>query len=164
MLGKRLWTGDLSIHSLLPSILRGSAVPFGNHLWITVLKVRKYLPKWKLDWSFPSCYHPEQLFFLHRTSLGDLMGPPEFDIGLSTTYLIYGQALTWLGMDFVPLLPLISCVILAITFYIRRVTLAVNMSVSTNPWKANRTESFLHFFTFLSAIFTLLVFFLVISE
>ena len=113
---------------------------------------------------FPIMLSSGATFFLHRTSLGDLMGPPEFDIGLSTTYLIYGQALTWLGMYFVPLLPLISCVILAITFYIRRVTLAVNMSVSTNPWKANRTESFLHFFTFLSAIFTLLVFFLVISE
>ena len=113
---------------------------------------------------FPIMLSSGATFFLHRTSLGDLMGPPEFDIGLSTTYLIYGQALTWLGMYFVPLLPLISCVILAITFYIRRVTLAVNMSVSTNPWKANRTESFLHFFTFLSAIFTLLVYFLVISE
>ena len=70
----------------------------------------------------------------------------------------------WLGLYFVPLLPLISCVvILPFTFYVRRLTMGVNMDVSKNPWRANKTETFLHGFTFLSMLATLIVYAYVIS-
>jgi len=44
-----------------------------------------------------------------------------FDIASETTHLIYGQTITWLGLYFSPLLPLIFVIILVITFYIKQV-------------------------------------------
>ena len=45
-----------------------------------------------------------------------------FDIASETTQLIYGQTITWLGLFFSPLLPLIFVIVLIITFYVKNVS------------------------------------------
>ena len=93
-----------------------------------------------------------------------MMTAPEFDFGLHATYLIYSQFLMWLGLYFSPLFPLISCLVLVITFYFRRLTLKINMNQSSDPWRASRTLSVLHLVTFISIIVSSSVFLFVITS
>lgn len=51
-----------------------------------------------------------------------------FDIASETTQLIYGQTITWLGLFFSPLLPVLFSVILIITFYIKQASSAKCLS------------------------------------
>ena len=92
-----------------------------------------------------------------------LIVQPEFDIGLNTTYLIFGQNVMWLGIYFSPLLPAISSFILWLTFYVRRFSLTFNQS-TYNPWRAASTPSILLGCTFITQLGTLMAFFVVIGR
>jgi hypothetical protein len=49
------------------------------------------------------------------------LGAPTFDIARNTVLLIYLQTVTWIGHYFSPLLPVITAMILIITFYTKKV-------------------------------------------
>ena len=56
---------------------------------------------------------------------------PEFDIGRDTVYLIYAQTLAWIGFYFSPLLPVVFIIILPITFYIKKVSHIIYLTLDT---------------------------------
>jgi hypothetical protein len=44
-----------------------------------------------------------------------------FDIAQETSQLIYGQTVSWLGLFFSPLLPLVFVLLLVVMFYLKQV-------------------------------------------
>lgn len=85
------------------------------------------------------------------------VGPPELDIAHNTLDLIYTQTLVWAGMFYCPLLPLVGCAKLVLTFYVKRVSVMCTQP-SVRPWRAVHAQTVflaLTFFSFVLATGTL---------
>ncbi|KAL3193173.1 hypothetical protein MRX96_018004 [Rhipicephalus microplus] len=79
------------------------------------------------------------------------VGPPELDIAHNTLDLIYTQTLVWAGMFYCPLLPLVGCVKLVLTFYVKRVSVMCTQP-SVRPWRAVHAQTVFLALTFLSFV------------
>jgi len=78
---------------------------------------------------------------------------PEFDISRNTTNLIYCQLVTGLGYYYSPLLPLITSLILIITFYLQYfLSLRVNLVNAKKTWITARTRTLYMVISFLAAL------------
>lgn len=81
--------------------------------------------------------------------LSPRVGPPELDIAHNTLDLIYTQTLVWAGLFYCPLLPLVGCVKLVVTFYVKRVSVMCTQP-SVRPWRAVHAQTVFLALAFLS--------------
>ncbi|XP_014108281.1 PREDICTED: transmembrane channel-like protein 5 isoform X2 [Pseudopodoces humilis] len=87
--------------------------------------------------------------FLRRiigTTICVSLGLPEFDIGRNVLDLIYAQTLTWIGILFSPLLPVIQMIAFFIVFFVKKVSLRRNCQPPRKVW---RTAQMMTSFIFL---------------
>ncbi|XP_049323755.1 transmembrane channel-like protein 5 isoform X2 [Astyanax mexicanus] len=69
------------------------------------------------------------------------LGVPEFDIATNVLNLIYAQTLAWIGIYFVPLLPVIQVIKLFIIFYLKRVSLSMNCQPPKRTGRAAQMQT-----------------------
>ena len=77
---------------------------------------------------------------------------PQFNISGNTTNLVYVQMVTCFGLYYSPLLPLITTVILILTFYIQQLSLKINFTDSKKTWTTSTTRTIYLIITFLAVI------------
>ncbi|NXY81210.1 TMC5 protein, partial [Alcedo cyanopectus] len=88
-----------------------------------------------------------------RTTVCVNQGLPEFDIGRNVLDLIYAQTLTWIGILFSPLLPVIQMLAFSIIFFVKKVSLLMNCQPPRKVWKtAQMTTSFMFLLFFPSFV------------
>ncbi|XP_048868932.1 transmembrane channel-like protein 5 isoform X1 [Brienomyrus brachyistius] len=69
------------------------------------------------------------------------IGIPEFDIAKNVLDLIYAQTLTWIGIYFSPLLPLIQMIKLFLLFYLKKVSLNRNCQPPRRSGRAAQMQT-----------------------
>jgi len=84
-----------------------------------------------------------------------LLGSLNFDISRNTTNLIYCQMVTCLGFYNSPMLPILTTVILILTFYIQRFSLWMNFENAKKTWTTTTTKTVYLIITFFAIFFPL---------
>ncbi|XP_076840059.1 transmembrane channel-like protein 5 isoform X2 [Brachyhypopomus gauderio] len=69
------------------------------------------------------------------------LGVPEFDVATNVLDLIYAQTLSWIGIYFSPLLPVIQVIKFFIIFYLKRVSLNMNCQPPRRTGRAAQMET-----------------------
>nr|UYL70868.1 Tmc56 [Platynereis dumerilii] len=65
---------------------------------------------------------------------------PQFDIGRNTLYLVYPQALVWIGAFYSPLLPILVIIKFIIVFYMKRFSVVQNCAPPKRAWRGVHTH------------------------
>eukprot|EP00090_Calanus_glacialis_P042222 TRINITY_DN74952_c0_g1_i1.p1 TRINITY_DN74952_c0_g1~~TRINITY_DN74952_c0_g1_i1.p1 ORF type:complete len:307 (+),score=36.77 TRINITY_DN74952_c0_g1_i1:50-922(+) len=86
------------------------------------------------------------------------LGSPDFDISRNTTNLIYCQMVTCLGYYNSPMLPVLSTLILFLTFYIQRFSLHLNCHSSKKTWTTSTTRTLYLIITLFAILFPFVLF------
>ncbi|XP_076275093.1 transmembrane channel-like protein 7 isoform X1 [Rhynchophorus ferrugineus] len=76
----------------------------------------------------------------------------EFDIAWNTMHIIYNQSLFWVGLIFVPLLPIIIIIKLFLIWYIRQTVVLYLCRPSSKTWRAASTSTWFLTLTFVSLL------------
>nr|XP_011718335.1 transmembrane channel-like protein 8 isoform X2 [Macaca nemestrina] len=66
----------------------------------------------------------------------------EFLVPKNVLDIVAGQTITWMGLFYCPLLPLLNSVFLFLTFYIKKYTLLKNSRASSRPFRASSSTFF----------------------
>ncbi|XP_063473303.1 transmembrane channel-like protein 8 isoform X6 [Symphalangus syndactylus] len=66
----------------------------------------------------------------------------EFLVPKNVLDIVAGQTVTWMGLFYCPLLPLLNSVFLFLTFYIKKYTLLKNSRASSRPFRASSSTFF----------------------
>ncbi|XP_051987954.1 transmembrane channel-like protein 5 [Xyrauchen texanus] len=69
------------------------------------------------------------------------LGVPEFDIARNVLDLIYAQTLSWIGIYFSPLLPVIQVIKLFIIFYVKKISLSINCQPPKHTGRAAQMQT-----------------------
>ncbi|XP_051995157.1 transmembrane channel-like protein 5 [Xyrauchen texanus] len=69
------------------------------------------------------------------------LGVPEFDIARNVLDLIYAQTLSWIGIYFSPLLPVMQVIKLFIIFYLKKISLSVNCQPPKHTGRAAQMQT-----------------------
>ena len=102
----------------------------------------KFLPEPEFDVRYRTC-----------GSYGIKMKLNSSIFSRNTTNLIYCQLVTGLGYYYSPLLPLVTCLILVVTFYLQYfLSLKVNMARAKKTWITARTRTLYTFISFVAAL------------
>ncbi|XP_063703649.1 transmembrane channel-like protein 7 [Culicoides brevitarsis] len=88
-------------------------------------------------------------YVLHRQFPHNFSLPP-FNISHACLKLVFSQTLTWLGVLYSPLLPLVLVIKMAIIFYIKKYTLIKFCKPPQKLWRSSQTRTLFMVLTFLS--------------
>ncbi|KAG8039273.1 hypothetical protein G9C98_003580 [Cotesia typhae] len=80
------------------------------------------------------------------------IGEQEFDLPRHILDIVYSQTICWVGMFFVPILPLISTIGCFFLFYIKKFSCLVNSTPSSQVYRASRSNSLFMFVLLVSFI------------
>ncbi|XP_062976240.1 transmembrane channel-like protein 8 [Elgaria multicarinata webbii] len=84
---------------------------------------------------------PRRLLAKHSSSaLAQWLGKEEFLVPHNVLDIVAAQTVMWIGIFFCPLLPLLGCVSIFITFYIKKYTLFRNCQPSTQLFRASHSK------------------------
>nr|XP_020669784.1 transmembrane channel-like protein 8 [Pogona vitticeps] len=84
---------------------------------------------------------PRRLLAKHSSSaLAQWLGKEEFLVPHNVLDIVATQTVIWIGIYFCPLLPLLGCVSIFLTFYIKKYTLFQNCQPSTQLFRASRSK------------------------
>nr|XP_020451791.1 transmembrane channel-like protein 8 isoform X2 [Monopterus albus] len=84
--------------------------------------------------------------------LARLLGKQQFLIPLNVLDLVYSQTVTWVGVYYCPLLPLIGTVILMATFYIKKFTVLRCCTPEQRLFRASNSSVLFHFMLLLGLL------------
>ncbi|CAG06020.1 unnamed protein product, partial [Tetraodon nigroviridis] len=84
--------------------------------------------------------------------LARLSGQQRFLIPFNVLDLVYGQTVSWMGVYYCPLLPLIGTVTLIVTFYIKKVTVLWCCRPEQRMFRASNSSVLFHFMLLLGLI------------
>ncbi|KAJ7315916.1 hypothetical protein JRQ81_002078 [Phrynocephalus forsythii] len=84
---------------------------------------------------------PRRLLAKHSsTALAQWLGKEEFLVPHNVLDIVAAQTVLWFGIFFCPLLPLLGCISIFFTFYIKKYTLFQNCQPSTQLFRASRSK------------------------
>uniref|UniRef100_A0A670I4Y7 Transmembrane channel-like protein n=1 Tax=Podarcis muralis TaxID=64176 RepID=A0A670I4Y7_PODMU len=84
---------------------------------------------------------PRRLIAKHSScGLAQWLGKEEFLVPHNVLDIVAAQTVIWIGIFFCPLLPLLACVFVFFTFYIKKYTLFQNCQPSTQLFRASRSK------------------------
>ncbi|KAL8163393.1 UNVERIFIED_CONTAM: hypothetical protein K2H54_019537 [Gekko kuhli] len=84
---------------------------------------------------------PRRLLAKHSScALARWLGKEEFLIPHNVLDIVAAQTVIWTGIFFCPLLPLFGCVVMFLTFYIKKYTLFQNCQPSTQLFRASHSK------------------------
>ncbi|XP_060620361.2 transmembrane channel-like protein 8 [Anolis sagrei] len=84
---------------------------------------------------------PRRLLAKHSSSaLARWLGKEEFLVPHNVLDIVAGQTVIWIGIFFCPLLPLLGCVSIFLTFYVKKYTLFQNCQPSTQLFRASHSK------------------------
>ncbi|XP_077184214.1 transmembrane channel-like protein 8 isoform X2 [Paroedura picta] len=86
---------------------------------------------------------PRRLLAKHSScALARWLGKEEFLLPHNVLDIVAAQTVIWTGIFFCPLLPLLGCVVIFLTFYIKKYTLFQNCQPSTQLFRASHSKFF----------------------
>ncbi|XP_029359535.1 transmembrane channel-like protein 7 [Echeneis naucrates] len=87
-----------------------------------------------------------------RSLLNRLLGKQCFPINFNVLDLVYSQTVSWVGIYYCPLMPLIGTVILVATFYIKKFTVLRCCVAEQRTFRASSSSVLFHFMLLLGLI------------
>ncbi|KAM3623172.1 uncharacterized protein V6R79_007941 [Siganus canaliculatus] len=87
-----------------------------------------------------------------RSLLAQRLGKQQFLIPFNVLDLVYGQTVSWVGVYYCPLLPLIGIVILFFTFYIKKFTVLRCCAAEHRTFRASNSSVLFHFMLLLGLL------------